>query len=115
MLPDGEKHVASLSGGAYLNCPGVGQLQAREISFWFTELRPPAAAAAADIQPDRMVARNDVHMNSPQLSGTVEQLEVRFERSDPAFRCPRPDVRNGPGLGGSPPSAPNRNRSGGSR
>ncbi|MCE5268500.1 MAG: hypothetical protein LLG00_11505 [Planctomycetaceae bacterium] len=82
IVPDGQNHVISLTGDAALNCPGTGQLQAREILFWLTELPSPNPRERSRLQPNRMLARNAVRMNSPQLSGEVEQLEVRFQETD---------------------------------
>ena len=42
VFPDEQNQVISLTGGAELKFPGVGQLQAREIFFWLLEA-PPAA------------------------------------------------------------------------
>ncbi|MEN6459359.1 MAG: hypothetical protein ABFC63_10565 [Thermoguttaceae bacterium] len=89
VAPDGENHVVSLSGGAELRCPGVGQLQANEILLWLNEMPPVAKGASRRLRPDHLAARNAVHMNSPQLSGEVEQLDVRFEEIAPVSGLPR--------------------------
>ncbi len=109
VFPDGQNHVIALTGGAELKSPGTGQLQAREIFFWLSEAPPVADGGPAHLRPDRMLARYDVHMNSPQLAGEVEQLEVQFEERDQRseIRDLRSEVgMQGRGLGGSPPSAP---------
>ncbi len=78
--PEGNnKQVVSLTGGAELRYQGVGQLQAKEIYFWLSELPPAAKGQQSQLRPDRMMARADVHMNSTQISSQVEQLEVWFE------------------------------------
>ena len=76
--PDGRNQVVELTGGAELNFPGMGQLQAPEIFLWLAELPPAAPGASSRLRPDRMLARNAVHLASPQLSGNVEQMEVWF-------------------------------------
>ncbi|MEN6449141.1 MAG: hypothetical protein ABFC96_01495 [Thermoguttaceae bacterium] len=113
--PDGDKHLVLLTGGAMLSAPGTGQLQSREIRFWLNESPPQVAGAKAQLQPDRLVARNDVHMNSPQLSGEVEQLDVRFQTprlelpaQTPGGADPGPTLQSPyhRGLVASPPSNP---------
>jgi hypothetical protein len=84
VAPDERNQVISLTGGAELKFQGakfqgVGQLQAREIFFWLREGPSLAKNQAPPLRPDRMWARHDVHMNSPQLSSKVEDLQVWFE------------------------------------
>ena len=79
--PDKQEQRISFSGGAELNFPGVGQLQAREILLWIAERPQAAANQPSDLRPNRMSARDDVHLNSPQLSAKVQQLEVWFEET----------------------------------
>ncbi len=82
VYPHQKKQVISLDGGAELKYQGVGQLQAREIFFWLVESPPAAGDKRTRLRPDRMLARDDVRLNSPQLSGKVNQLEVWFEERD---------------------------------
>ncbi|MCD4728195.1 MAG: hypothetical protein K8R46_11065, partial [Pirellulales bacterium] len=79
VYPHRQKQVISLDGGAELKYQGVGQLQAREIFFWLAESPPVAGDKRTRLRPDRMLARDDVRLGSPQLSGKVNQLEVWFE------------------------------------
>ncbi|MBU4273395.1 MAG: hypothetical protein KKA28_16170 [Planctomycetes bacterium] len=79
VYPHRQKQVISLDGGAELKYQGVGQLQAREIFFWLAESPPIAGDKRARLRPDRMLARDDVRLNSPRLSGKVNQLEVWFK------------------------------------
>ena len=82
--PDGPNQRVELTGGAELNFQGMGQLQAPEIFLWLAELPPAAPGASSRLRPDRMLARNAVHLASPQLSGNVEQMQVWFvDGSDP--------------------------------
>ena len=84
ILPDGQYHVISLTGGAELSFSVFGRLAAGEIYFWVSE-SPPAAKTGGDrFQPDRMLARRDVQLGSHRLSGEVEQLEVWFEQAPQA-------------------------------
>ena len=86
IYPHNQKHVVSLDGGAELKHQGIGQLQAREIFFWLD-----AAPAVGDggkpggLRPDRMLARDNVRLNSPQLSAKTAQLEVWFEQIGSAY------------------------------
>jgi lipopolysaccharide export system protein LptA len=75
-----KSQVISLTGTAALNYRAVGELTAEEIHFWMLE--SPPEAPEYDLQPDRMLARRDVRLESAQLSGAVDRLEVWFE-SDP--------------------------------
>lgn len=87
LRPQDQEHVLSLLGGAELGYGGFGVLSASEIYFW---MRPaPGQAAARQMQPDRMLARHQVRLDSVQLSGAVEQLEVWFEQA-PAEAATRP-------------------------
>ena len=79
VFPDEQNQVISLTGDAELKSPGVGQLQAREIFFWLLETPAAAKNQPSPLRPDRMWARHDVHMNSAQLSGKVDDLRVWFD------------------------------------
>ncbi len=92
VYPDERNQVISLTGGAELNFPRMGQLQAREIFLWLLE-GPPGGKTQAPPRPDRMWARHDVHVNSPQLFGTVEDLQVWFDD---------PGASQGPAAAGNP-------------
>ncbi len=81
--PQGEEHVISLSGGSELRFREIGALTADEIHFW---LRPSEQAVEEDerpqgggLAPDRMMARREVRLESQQLSGRVDHMEVWFE------------------------------------
>ncbi len=88
VYPYERNQVIALSDGAELNFPGVGQLQAQEIFFWLTEMPPTAKNPSPPPRPDRMCARHNVHINSAQLTGKVDDLQVWF------------DVEEGFGSGG---------------
>jgi lipopolysaccharide export system protein LptA len=93
--PNNQKQRISLTGGALLNFPGFGQLQAQEIFFWFQELPPPAKGKMPAMQPDLLWARNNVHINAKQLSSKVDDLQVKFETAN-----------QGTGMVGSPTLQP---------
>jgi lipopolysaccharide export system protein LptA len=79
VYPQEQNQVIALNGGAELRFRGVGQLNAQEIFFWLAETPPAVKTDQPRLRPDRMLARKDVRLNSPQLSSQVEQLEVWFQ------------------------------------
>ncbi|MBM3957863.1 MAG: hypothetical protein FJ313_07415, partial [Gemmatimonadetes bacterium] len=79
LRPHEQQHVISLTGGADLTFPGLGQLTGGEIHFWLLEAPPATVGKQADLRPDRMLARQAVRLDSAQFSGTVDQMEVWFE------------------------------------
>ncbi|MCR4413872.1 MAG: hypothetical protein NUV77_15745 [Thermoguttaceae bacterium] len=79
LRPADNEHVISLTGGAEMSYGGFGALSAAEIYFWLFEV-PASQNGAAQIRPDRMLARQQVRIDSLQLSGAVDQLEVWFEQ-----------------------------------
>jgi len=101
--------LISLGGGAELRFPGVGQLQSRDVFLWLQETMPPSSGGPVQWQPQRMAARGNVHMNSPQLAGKFTEMQVWFDsKAEGGGR--RAETSNGGqslgGLGGSPPIQP---------
>ncbi len=80
LFPQGQNHVISFTGGAILEYAGIGCLEAQEIFFWLQETPSGTASDQPPMRPDRMMARKQVSVNSPQLNAAVEQLEVWFEQ-----------------------------------
>lgn len=83
--------VVSLEGDADARVPGMGGLKADEIYCWLLQ-RPVAAPASApggavetkmEMAPDRVLARGQVQIDSPQLIGATDQLEAWFEHPAP--------------------------------
>ncbi len=88
------QHVISLIGDAEMNYGALGKLEAAEIHFWLNEAQSEAAPAAQpaqrfSVQPDRMLARNQVRLRAAQITGAVSQLEVWFD-SPPTAMPSRP-------------------------
>jgi hypothetical protein len=80
--PQGKNQVISLSGGAELTFPGLGRIRAKEIFLWLMEMPPPTATDKNELsrlRPTSMQALGDVQMDSPDLSGRVEELQVWFK------------------------------------
>ena len=86
LRPQEQEHVLSLLGGAELGYGGFGVLSALEIYFWMRQV--PDQPGGRQMQPDRMLARQQVRLDSLQLSGAVDQLEVWFEKQ-PAGQGPQ--------------------------
>jgi len=105
VAPDEQNQLISLTGGAELRFPGMGQLQAREIFFWLRQGPPAARNQPPTLRPDRMLAQHDVHMNSPQLSGKVEDLRVWFE-DGATSPGPGGPIAQPIGLAVQPPAVP---------
>ena len=78
------QQVISLTGGAELGYGQLGKLTAGEIHFWLFESESSATATGNQprLRPDRMMAKQQVQLDSTQLSGAVEQLEVWFEQDE---------------------------------
>ena len=77
LQPEGQTQKISLTGGARLRFPQLGQLDAREIHFWVKELPQPGPTGSR-YTPDRMHAEGDVRIDSPQLTGILERMDVEF-------------------------------------
>ena len=71
IAPSEHNHLISLTGGAAVAFPGTGRIQAKEIVFRLVE--------SPQLRPDQMIANTDVHIDSPQLTGRFEQMEIWFE------------------------------------
>jgi len=109
MFPQDQNHVISFTGGAILDYAGIGHMEAKEIFFWLKETPPGGPPDQPRLQPDRMMARNRVSVNSSQLSAAVEQLEVWFEQKDSPQKIrwkaeSNGETVKGQGALGNPPS-----------
>jgi hypothetical protein len=93
--PYQQEQLISLIGGAGLKCNGMGELDAEEIWFWLFELPNDTPGNQAKLRPDRMMARQQVRLESPQMSGRFEELAVWFVEDPMAA----PDVGGMPKLG----------------
>jgi len=83
LQPHEQQQRLSLTGGAALNYGGVGHLSAGEIHFFINEVPSAKEADPPQLAPDRMLAKSNVHLDSPQLTGVVDELNVWF-KPDPA-------------------------------
>ena len=105
--PQEQNQVISLYGGARIAFHPIGRMDAREIHFWMLEL-PQAASGEPNLQPDRMLAKGDVRVASPQLTSAVDHLELWFEQAAPTDRIrsapPGRASRGRAGRRGRPPS-----------
>ncbi len=80
LKPEEGEHAVRFTGNASLNYVGSGRLQAEEISFWLQELEKGGANNPPKIKPNRMLAKRNVRIDSPQIAGAVEQMEIWFEQ-----------------------------------
>lgn len=77
--PDEEqRQMIRLIDGAELTYGPLGSLAAGKIFFWLFEAPPNAPPGQPQFRPDRMLAQENVQLNSAQLSGAVHQMEVWF-------------------------------------
>ena len=116
--PDGPDHIVSLLGDARAAMTGEGAIAADEIYLWLKELpvadkptseRPPSDGTSPtprwQVVADKLLARPNVRIDSPQLSGATALLEAWFEQVAPdnfAARAPKspfgPGAQPGTGL-----------------
>jgi lipopolysaccharide export system protein LptA len=78
--PYEQEQLISLTGGTSLNNQGFGRMDARDIFFWLKEAPAAGAGNQRGLQPSRMLARGEVRINTQQLDGEVERIEIWFER-----------------------------------
>ncbi len=109
VYPSDGKQVIAIRGGAELKFQGVGQLQADDVYFWLTELPPESGSSQPRLKPYRMLARNNVHMNSERVAcKQVEELTVWFKEvpEGALVGVPGPQIPGsaGQGLGVSSPN-----------
>lgn len=82
LAPDPEQQPClRLLGDAQVEASGFGSLRAGEINLWLG-MKPGAAGKPVQVWPDRMSASPQVRLNSPQLSGMVDLLQIWFEELD---------------------------------
>src|SRR5262249_45290665 len=86
MRPQDDNHVISLLGDAQASFADRGEISAPEIHLWLHETLPAAPSTptrgaprqAERIRPIKMLADGGVHIESPQLGGTIKRLEAWF-------------------------------------
>jgi len=101
MQPREGRHVVSILGKANLGLEGMGDLLADEIFMWLREVpkaksdqdhRSPAAGTAGtqqaskprrEVLPEKLLARGNVMIDSPQLSARTKKLEAWFKQHSP--------------------------------
>lgn len=101
--------VVSVEGQASIQISGQGALRAEDIHAWFHEVvadPPPEGQtrARADLVPDRMLATaatgGSVEIDSPQLTGRTQRLEVWYQ-AEPGAGSLSPVARGSPDAGTS--------------
>ncbi|MBN2022198.1 MAG: hypothetical protein JW809_05345 [Pirellulales bacterium] len=106
LQPHEKNQVLSLTGGAVLDYSGVGHMSANEIHFFMNEIPPKTKADRPTLAPDRMRADGDVQLDSPRLSGTVDELRVWFKPDPNAPGGFRPQVESSGGGASASAGAP---------
>lgn len=89
LIRQGDVPVLSLFGRPELRMPGVVRLAAADLHLWLQEKRSVAGPTDSDraqpgdgrgpeieIVPDRLLARQSVELDSPQVTARVNQLEA---------------------------------------
>ncbi|HWB10777.1 MAG TPA: hypothetical protein VG826_16220 [Pirellulales bacterium] len=99
--------VLSIRGDAHVEMAAAGALEADEIHLWLQKAPPGAAVPSfggsggeGGLVPEKMMARGHVKPSAPQLEGIVRQMNVWFEKVEPA------PVAAAPAGGSPPPAAP---------
>jgi len=82
--PHEQNQLISLTGGAQVKFQGIGRMNAQEVHLWLIEQPGVSPRGLPRLYPDRLLARDNVRIDSAQLSGRVEQLEAWFEPAAPA-------------------------------
>jgi lipopolysaccharide export system protein LptA len=82
LAPQGDRQLITIRGDGDLVYSKRGELKAQEIKFWLARV-PQTGRSPATWRPDRMEARKDIYIQSPQLSGVVEELAVDFTAPPP--------------------------------
>ncbi|HEY5315474.1 MAG TPA: hypothetical protein VIK18_23285 [Pirellulales bacterium] len=80
--PHEDNHLLSVEGDAHLHMVGRGVLDAEEIHFWLIDAPASAKSAPGTMEfvPDRLMAIGHVRIDSPQMTGSVGQLQAWFEQ-----------------------------------
>jgi hypothetical protein len=106
--------VVSIEGQASIHISGQGALRADDIHAWLLEQMPEppadgATAARPELIPDRMLATAEtggsVEIDSPQLTGRTQRLEVWYQ-AEPARGLGPAAAASGSAAGTSPVAAP---------
>jgi hypothetical protein len=111
LRPDGEEHVASLSGDADVHVESQGRLKAGEIHLWLALDRGAAPQASsrlpaglAGVKPSRMLARSMVEVDVQQLTARTDKMEMWFRHDTVA--PPAPPGPAAPAAAPTPTSPP---------
>ncbi|MBI2826811.1 MAG: hypothetical protein HYX69_19225 [Planctomycetia bacterium] len=79
--PHENAQLVSVTGNAHVEMIGTGLLNAQEIYLYLVEQADGVGPSARRrLVPDRVQAYKNVHMESPQVSGDVNHLQVWIER-----------------------------------
>jgi lipopolysaccharide export system protein LptA len=86
--PDGQNQLIALRGGAQVTYRVIGQLAAQEIFLRLVEGPSKSPSQQVPWRPSRLQANKDVSIDSAQLIGQVQELQVWFDEADKAGASP---------------------------
>jgi len=104
LLPQGKNKVLSVVGQAHLNMDGVASLKAEELHLYLLEV-PRPGGDEVDVHADRMQARGQIELDSPQLIAYLTEAQIWFREPTAAETAAantngQPDPRTKGLLGG---------------
>lgn len=106
------RHVVSVLGKAHLGLEGMGKIFADEIFMWLLEVPKAdtvrthssrvgktaessrANEPGTEVIPDKLLARRNVTIESPQLSARTKKLEAWFKQGPPDVSAARSENAN---------------------
>ena len=106
LRPHEENHVLSLKGAASVEFTEAGSITSDELHLWLKQVKQPGGQSGGiggGIQPQKMKALGNVSIDSPQLAGRTQQLEVWIQHR---LAEPAASAAAGPGNGTKPRSPP---------
>jgi lipopolysaccharide export system protein LptA len=105
--PKDQYQEISFTGGAFLNYPGFGTLEAKDIYFWLKQT-PSGGAPGQPGFPKYIKAQNQVKIDSSRLTAVLEQqLEVWFEQTGDANSTSSPPPASLPNQSQVPSASQN--------
>jgi lipopolysaccharide export system protein LptA len=111
LRPFENNHLLSLEGGAHAQAIGKGSLDAEEIHVWLIEVPVPPvpgqteSSGKKELIPDRMLANGHVRIDSPQLTGTVSQMQTWFEHQPIPALPALPQAASAPAASSAAPAS----------
>jgi len=99
---ENDQFLLSLDDAASFELAEMGQFSAQQLYVWFYEIDGPTPDSDKQMQVDRLVALNNVQIDSPRMAGSADRLEAFFRRED-IQRTPPPAAGAQPPVAGAQP------------